>query len=130
MEKLSQFASAAEKISLGRQYEEMSGWLVQAFVDMVTRDEPPTQLEGPRLGIHDLVLIGQLRYRLQHGRNILVKEFVEIALKTPDEIIHMAAPMHFSHRRAVCKSLEPIISSVVTLKKYANMRSIQDELSY
>ena len=96
MEKLSEIASPTDKIVLGRLYEEGSGWLVQAFTKMAHRDEPPTQVEGRRLGVDDLVIIGQLRHRLQqcpypYG----ARRFVETALATPDQVMHIAGPNSF-----------------------------------
>jgi len=62
-----------------------------ASTDMARRVEPPTLLEGRRLGIDDLVLIGPLRHRLQnfpHANG--VRQFIEDALATPDQIMHIA----------------------------------------
>jgi len=88
--KLSDIASPIDKIILGRMYEEASGWLVQAFVDMARRDEPPTRPEGRRLGIDDLVLIGQLRHRLHHFPHTYGDtRFVETALATPEEVMQI-----------------------------------------
>jgi len=90
IEKLSDIASPIDKIILGRMYEEASGWLVQAFVDMARRDEPPTRPEGRRLGIDDLVLIGQLRHRLHHFPHTYGDtRFVETALATPEEVMQI-----------------------------------------
>jgi hypothetical protein len=87
-------ASPVDKIILGRMFkEELGGWFVTAFIDMARRQEPPTLLEGRRLGVDDLVLIGQLHHRF---RNLPfttgTRKFVEAALKTPDMVMHISGP--------------------------------------
>ena len=87
-------ASPVEKIALGRSFkEEMGGWLVEAFIDMAKRQEPPTLLEGRRLGVDDLVFIGELRHRFHNPQlTIGVRRFVKTALATPDMVMHIRRP--------------------------------------
>ena len=105
MEALHDIASPADKIVLGRMFEEASGWLVPAFTDMAKRHKPPTMLEGRRLGVDDLVIICHLKFRLQPlgfrlglpKRGIVdyddrIRRFVEAALATPEKILEIDGP--------------------------------------
>jgi hypothetical protein len=87
-EKLFAIASPVDKIVMGRKYkEELGGWLVEAFVDMTQRSEPPTLSEGHRLGVNDLIIIGQLRHRQKEYPGSMFKNVVASALANPSESI-------------------------------------------
>ena len=60
--KLAKHATAVDKIILARTFEECSTWGVQAFKEMAERTHPVTLEEGHRLGVDDLIFIGEMRH--------------------------------------------------------------------
>jgi len=73
----------------------MDEWLVEAFIDMARRQVPPTLPEGRRLGVDDLIFIGELRHRFQSPLFKFAngaRRFVEAALATPDMVMHISGP--------------------------------------
>lgn len=96
LKNLAFIAPPVDKIVLGRLCEEAKKWLVEAFISIVRRNEPPTVEEGRRLGVDDLVLIGQLRYRLNQFSTDAdledVRRFVEACLEDTDKVMQVQRP--------------------------------------
>ncbi|KDQ56431.1 hypothetical protein JAAARDRAFT_100772, partial [Jaapia argillacea MUCL 33604] len=61
IEQLSEVASPVDKVVLGRQYA-VTQWLVPAFTDLAKRDTPLNLGEGQRLGMEDVILLGEMRH--------------------------------------------------------------------
>ena len=71
MIKLAKHATAVDKIILARTFEECSSWGLEAFNAMTERTHPVTLEEGHRLGVDDVIFIGELR----HVIHVLEKKY-------------------------------------------------------
>ncbi|KAK7436524.1 hypothetical protein VKT23_019078 [Stygiomarasmius scandens] len=61
--------STADKIYLGHIYEVIE-WLVPAYTELCTRQEPLTLEEGRKLGVDIVTSIGQVRHQIRYRSNL------------------------------------------------------------
>ncbi|KAJ6631391.1 hypothetical protein B0H10DRAFT_1772334, partial [Mycena sp. CBHHK59/15] len=52
------------RLALGRRYD-VPGWLVPAYTELCERADPLTLGEAHRLGLDDVVRIGQVRHSIR-----------------------------------------------------------------
>jgi hypothetical protein len=60
---LERIASPIDKIIYGRLHPDYDRWRKDGYVHLCKRDKPVTMDEGRRLGLEDVILIGQVRHR-------------------------------------------------------------------
>jgi hypothetical protein len=62
LKKTRERGTAAERIAVGRLYEEAHNLVVPAFMELSHRPDPPNEAEGLLLGIKDLILLWKIRH--------------------------------------------------------------------
>ena len=65
--RLAQLASPVDRILLGRRYD-IPEWLGTAYLELCTRDDALSYEEGVRLGMHDVILLSDIRQSVRGGR--------------------------------------------------------------
>jgi hypothetical protein len=69
IKRLSEITSPVDKINLGLRYDIVQ-WLVPAYVEVCERDEPLNQEEGKKLGMEDVIAIGEVRHSIRYLPNL------------------------------------------------------------
>ncbi|KAI0726910.1 hypothetical protein C8Q72DRAFT_887192 [Fomitopsis betulina] len=65
--RLAQLASPVDRILLGRRYD-VPEWLTAAYLELCTRDDVLSYDEGMLLGMHDVILLSDIRQNVRKGR--------------------------------------------------------------
>ncbi|KAF9478099.1 hypothetical protein BDN70DRAFT_895954 [Pholiota conissans] len=61
--------NAPERIAVAKQYG-IDNWLVQAYTDLCTRDEPLTLEEGRKVGLEDVIDLYRVRALIRYSSNL------------------------------------------------------------
>lgn len=69
VEKLHQVTLATDRVVLGKRFD-LTHWLTPAYYHLCTRAEPLNLEEGEKLGIADVVKIGQIRHQIRYVTNL------------------------------------------------------------
>ncbi|KAH9829448.1 uncharacterized protein C8Q71DRAFT_799711 [Rhodofomes roseus] len=65
--RLAQLASPIDRILLGRSYD-IPEWIAAAYLELCKRDDALTYEEGARLGMHDAILLSDIRQCIRGNR--------------------------------------------------------------
>jgi hypothetical protein len=87
--RLARLASPVERITRAVKYG-VDDWLLPAYTELCARDEPLTLEEGLKLGIRDVIFVGQVRssirrdsgFRYKHEQ--IIAEELEAHTPTPE----------------------------------------------
>lgn len=69
IEELADLTSAVDRVLLGRAYS-IESWLTPAYMEICKREKPLGLAEGMRLGMHDAILINQIRYDIRYSEGV------------------------------------------------------------
>ncbi|KAF6761159.1 hypothetical protein DFP72DRAFT_803918 [Ephemerocybe angulata] len=69
IDKLSHITNAVDRIALGKRFD-LPHWVTPAYFDLCTRGEPLNQDEGEKLGMADVIKIGQIRHQIRYVTNL------------------------------------------------------------
>lgn len=78
--RLAQLASPVDRILLGRRYD-VPEWLAAAYLELCTRDDALSYDEGVRLGMHDVILLSDIRQSVRKGRLMMPEGSIAILIE-------------------------------------------------
>ncbi|KAJ3538684.1 hypothetical protein NMY22_g5068 [Coprinellus aureogranulatus] len=69
IDRLSRITLPIDRIVLGNRFD-LAQWLVPAYFELCTRTEPLSLDEGEKLGMRDVIRIGQVRHQLRYVTDV------------------------------------------------------------
>ena len=69
VDKLSRITLPIDRIALGKRFD-LGHWLTPAYFELCTRTDPLNLDEGEKLGMRDVIRIGQVRHQIRYVTNL------------------------------------------------------------